>query len=114
MTTPPSNTTGAEPPDQLLGSISRKLDSVQQTVEALTHDIRGNGEKGLKQRVARLESHMFTNPNTGDPGVVRKVTDHEHLISGIRAQMKLLNWLLGFVGTGGVIFFLRAVLGPIN
>lgn len=98
----------------MLQRILKKVDEASNRLENLEHDIRGNGEKGLKQRVARLESHMFTNPSTGDPGIVRKVTDHEHLITGIRSQMKLLNWLLGLVGTGGVIFFLRAVFGPIN
>lgn len=110
----PPTSAPPDDPNLLLQKILQRVDEANTKVAALDHEIRGNGEKGLRQRVARLESHMFTNPSTGDPGIVRKVTDHEHLITGIRSQMKLLNWLLGLVGTGGVIFFLRAVFGPIN
>ena len=105
------------PPDdtnRLLQEILQQVNEASADIKALDHEVRGNGEKGLKQRVARLESHMFTNPNTGDAGVVRKVTDHEHLITGIRSQMRLLNWLLGLFGTGGIIFLLRAVFGPVG
>lgn len=109
--------TASAPPDDpnlLLQKILQRVDEASTKVAALDHEIRGNGEKGLRQRVARLESHMFTNPSTGDPGLVRRVNDHDQLINGVRAQMRLLNWLLGFIGTGGVIFFLRAVFGPVG
>lgn len=105
------------PPDdtnRLLQEILQQVNDATDRIVALDHEVRGNGEKGLKQRVARIESHMFTNPNTGDPGVVRKVNDHAELITGIRAQMRLLNFLLTLLGTGGIVFFLRAVFGPIS
>lgn len=105
------------PPDdtnRLLQEILQQVNDATDRIVALDHEVRGNGEKGLKQRVARIESHMFTNPNTGDPGVVRKVNDHAELITGIRAQMRLLNFLLTLLGTGGIVFFLRAVFGPIG
>jgi len=105
------------PPDdtnRLLQEILQQVNDATDRIVALDHEVRGNGERGLKQRVARIESHMFTNPNTGDPGVVRKVNDHAELITGIRAQMRLLNFLLTLLGTGGIVFFLRAVFGPIS
>jgi len=101
MSTPPSDD------NALLTNLSRK-------VETLEHDIRGNGDKGIKQRVARIESHMFQNTSTGDPGIVRKVYDHESLINGVRAQMRTLNWLMGLLGTGGIIFLLRVIFGSVN
>lgn len=106
--------TASAPPDDpnlLLQKILQRVDEANTKVAALDHEIKGNGEKGLKQRVARLESHMFTNPSTGDPGLVRRVNDHDQLINGVRAQMRLLNVLLSLIGTGGIVFLIRMILG---
>src|SRR5690625_1953733 len=102
---PTSTTTGND--NALLTDISRKLDSV-------LHDLNGNGQMGLKQRMSRAESHLFHNSKTGDPGLVARAAELDKTLTGLRAQLRLLNWLLGFVGAGGLIWFLRAMIGPIN
>lgn len=116
MSTAPSATTGAEPPNQLLASISRRLDDVANDVKGLTHDIRGNGEIGLKQRMGRAEGHLYHNPKTGDPGLVARVATLDSTLTGLRAQLRLLNWMLGIFGTtgvaGAIVWFARLVFGP--
>lgn len=87
------------------------LTNLTQRLAVIEQDVRGNGQKGLKQKVARAESHLYYNPDTKDPGIVRKVNDHEALINGVRSQMRLMNWILGLLGTGGILIFLRALLG---
>lgn len=114
----------------------------EREIEKLKHDLNGNGDMGLKQRVSRAESHLYTNPKTDDPGLVRSRNEHAKLIAdliqtqkrqsdtiadirqsqkahdeiivGVRAQMRLLSWLIGVFGTGGIIWFLRAVFGPVG
>lgn len=116
MSTAPATSTGAEPPNQLLASISRRLDDVATDVKGLTHDIRGNGEIGLKQRMARAEGFLYHNPKTNDPGIVARVAQLDATLTGLRAQLRLLNWLLGIFGTtgvaGAIIWFARLVFGP--
>lgn len=90
------------------------LTHLTREVESLKHDVRGNGTLGLRQRTAILEGHLFYNKGTGDAGIVKKVADHERLIQRVSGQLATLNWLLGFLGTGGLIWFLRAVFGGTN
>ncbi len=83
-------------------------------VRRLMHAVFGNGHDGLVQRQDRVEGHMFTNQRTGEPGLVRKVKDHDEVLIGIRAQMRALSWLLGLFGTGAILWFFRWVFGPIG
>src|SRR5690625_7560983 len=85
----PNSTTSTD--NALLTDISRKLDTV-------LHDLNGNGQMGLKQRMSRAESHLFHNSKTGDPGLVARAAELDKTLTGLRAQLRLLNWLLGFVG----------------
>lgn len=100
---------GGTPHDDnaLLTTLVRRLD-------VLEHDVRGNGSKGLKQKMARAESHLFYNPDTKDPGVIQKVNDHATLIAEVRAQLRFGNWLLSFLLGGGVVWVIRAVFLPVS
>lgn len=84
-------------------------DDLEAQVKWLLHAVRGNGKEGLMQRQARVEALLFDDPATGEPGLARNVRDlgknvhklEEHANS-IRSSLGTLNWLIRFVGLGGL------------
>lgn len=97
--------------DGITADILRRLDDLEAVTSSLVDDVRGNGDKGLKQRTARIESHVYNNPITGQPGLVQAVEGMREELLRYNAALRTLNWLIGTAGAAALLSFLRWILG---
>jgi hypothetical protein len=82
---------------------------------ALDHDIRGNGEPGLNQRIARLETSV--NGEGKKRGLEERTTTLEEaiidiklLLKGINARVGVAMAALGLIGTAALLFAINTIL----
>ena len=85
--------------------IARRLLSVESLV------LGGGGAPGISERLRRIERFMFEDPATGEKGLVNDVRALSAAVRSFQATLRTLNWILGLVGIGGAITFLRSLAG---
>lgn len=104
--------------DQRLSRIEHILDGnggpgVAHRMRNLERILLGDGASmtGLVERQTRVERLLFENPLTGEKGLVYDVKTLTQAVRSFQTTLRTLNWILGLVGIGGAITFLRSVTG---